>query len=160
MPSESMAATYIQYDDLWQCETLIADAFGTRDLPRMARGKTEKSSDLRRLMAARLKAARLAYMENGAEMARVLGISPQTLNAYERGRNFPDEQFLVRFCNLTGCPTDWILRGRMTATMSADMAARIGHFAPALVPGLERGLAASGEETAGVATWAAADVDA
>lgn len=152
---------YIQYDDTWQCETLIADAMGTRDAPRMARGKTEKSSDLRRLMAARLKAARLAYLENGAEMARALGITPQTLNAYERGRNFPDEHFLVRFCNLTGCPTDWILRGRMSATMSAEMAARIGHFAPDLVSGLDRGLArAEAEGAADAETLAAADVGA
>ncbi len=146
---------HIQYDDAWQCETLIAEAPRMGEAPRMARGKTEKSSDLRRLMAARLKAARLAYMENGAEMARVLGVTPQTLNSYERGRNFPDEQFLVRFCNLTGCPTDWIFRG----LMSAEMAARIGHFAPALVPGLERGLAAA-EGPAGAETSAAASAGA
>ncbi len=150
---------HIQYDDAWQCETLIAEAPRMGEAPRMARGKTEKSSDLRRLMAARLKAARLAYMENGAEMARVLGVTPQTLNSYERGRNFPDEQFLVRFCNLTGCPTDWIFRGLMSAAMSAEMAARIGHFAPALVPGLERGLAAA-EGSAGAETSAAASAGA
>lgn len=85
------------------------------------------------LMAARLKAARLAYEPNGAEAARLLDVTPQVLNAYEKGRNFPDEQFLVRFCDLTRCPVDWIFRGKMRAEMGPEMAARIAVYAPELV---------------------------
>lgn len=95
-----------------------------------------KSSELRMLMARRLRAARLAYMENGAEVARLLDVTPQVLNAYEKGRNFPDEYFMLRFCDLTGCPMDWILRGRMRSEMAAEMAVRIGYFDPDLLRGL------------------------
>lgn len=102
----------------------------------MAQGKKIKSSDLRMLMARRLKAARMAYKENGAEMARDLGVTPQVLNAYEKGRNFPDEYFMLRFCNLTGCPMDWILRGRMRTEMAVEMAVRIGYFDPGLLQGV------------------------
>ena len=102
----------------------------------MARGKKVKSSELRTLMARRLRAARMAYKENAAEMARDLGVTPQVLNAYEKGRNFPDEHFMLRFCNMTGCPMDWILRGKMRAEMTIEMAVRIGYFAPDLLRGL------------------------
>lgn len=105
----------------------------------MARGKKVKSSELRALLARRLRAARMAYKENAAELARDLGVTPQTLNAYEKGRNFPDELFLVRFCDLTGCPMDWLLRGKMRAEMSAEMAVRIGYFDPGLLAGVPPG---------------------
>lgn len=105
-------------------------------LPPMKQGKQIKSSELRMLMARRLKAARMAYKENGAEMARDLGVTPQVLNAYEKGRNFPDEHFMLRFCNLTGCPMDWILRGRMRSEMAVEMAVRIGYFDPGLLQGV------------------------
>ncbi len=99
-------------------------------------GKPPKSSDLQKLMARRLKAARAAYDPVAARVAEELGITPQTLNKYEsdgpNGR-FPDEMFLVKFARLTGCPTDWILLGRITAEMPAAMAARIGASAPELV---------------------------
>ena len=99
-------------------------------------------------MASRLKAARMAFEPNGAEVARLLGVTPQVLNAYEKARNFPDEYFLVQFCELTRCPMDWIFRGKMSSEMSAEMASRIGHFAPELVEGLaaDRQVAALAQE--------------
>lgn len=103
----------------------------------MARGKQPKSSELRAAIATRLKAARFAYNENAAQVARDLGVTPQVLNAYEKARNYPDETFLVRFCDLTGCPSDWILRGRMEAVMPPVMASRIGVHFPELVEGLD-----------------------
>lgn len=93
-----------------------------------SRGKAFKSSDLRFLMAHRLKAARFAYKENASEFARDMGITPQVLNAYEKGRNFPDELFLVNFFEKTGCTADWIFRGKMESELPAAMASRIAHF--------------------------------
>lgn len=113
----------------------------------MSKGKQVKSSELLGLVARRLKAARMAFDENAAAVARELGVSPQVLNSYENGRNYPDEFFLVQFCNLTGCTTDWIIRGKIEVNMPAAMAARIGHFAPDLIPDLLVGLAKAEEET-------------
>lgn len=124
--------------------------------PRTSRGKTHKSDDLRLLMACRLKAARFAYRENASEFAREMGISPQTLNAYERGRNFPDEMFLVNFFEKTGCNADWIFRGEMKAEMSAVMAARIGVYFPTLLK--ERSEAGKQEQAWGSASGLASAV--
>ena len=77
----------------------------------MARGKTSKSAELRHLMAERLKATRIAFNPNAAEVSRALGIHPPTLNAWELGRNFPSEPFIVRFCDIVSCPVDWIYKG-------------------------------------------------
>jgi transcriptional regulator with XRE-family HTH domain len=106
----------------------------------MAAGKQPKSSELRELVSRRLKAARMAYDPNAAAVARALGISPQTLHKYENDKTFPDEMFIVKFCDLTGIPTDFIYRGRFPQEMPAVLAARIGVIDPALVPG-ERGVA-------------------
>lgn len=112
----------------------------------MTKGKGFKSSELRDRIAARLKAARFAYEPNAAQAARDLGVTPQVLNAYEKARNYPDEAFLVRFADLTGCPIDWILRGRMEARMPPAMAARIGVYFPELVEGPALGAAAEQSE--------------
>lgn len=100
----------------------------------MAAGKQPKSSELRALISRRLKAARLAYEPNAAAVARALGISPQTMNKYEQGTIFPDELFLVKFCDLTGVPMDFIFRGRFPQEMPVVLAARIGVMDPDLVP--------------------------
>lgn len=95
--------------------------------------RPHKSSELRDLMAARLKAARMAYSENAAAFAEQVGVSKQTLYKYEVGKSFPDEFFIVKFSQLTGCPPDWLFLGRITADMPATMAARIAVLAPELV---------------------------
>jgi transcriptional regulator with XRE-family HTH domain len=98
-----------------------------------APGKQFKSSELRLLIARRLKAARMAYDEQAAPVARALGVSKQAISGYESGRTYPDELFLVRFNALTGCPLDWIFLGKITAEMPATMAARIAAFDPELL---------------------------
>ncbi len=92
-----------------------------------------KSSELRRQIAERLKAARMAFDTVAAVVARALGVSKQCLNGYESGRTYPDELFLVRFHELTGCPMDWIFLGKITAEMPPAMAARIAVLAPELL---------------------------
>lgn len=104
----------------------------------MARNSV-KSSELKTQIAARLKAARMAYDENGAAVARAIGIERPRLQKYEDGSTYPDEMFVVKFAQLTGCPTDWIYLGRITAEMPATMAARIAVLAPELVSGVSSG---------------------
>jgi transcriptional regulator with XRE-family HTH domain len=98
----------------------------------MARGKTPKSDDLRAIMAVRLQAARRAYHPRSAEVARRLGVHAHTLNSWEKGRNFPNEFFLIRFCDLTGVPVDWLFKGaagieaKMTPELAASLVLRYG----------------------------------
>lgn len=94
-------------------------------------------SDLRSGMARRLRMARVAFKNDRAEVAKLLGIKKKLLDAYEVGRNFPDERTLVVFCDIVGCPLDWIFRGLMTSRMSLEMAARIAALAPDLLDGPE-----------------------
>ncbi len=100
-------------------------------------GKQPKSTDLKQRIAERLRAARTAYDENSSFVARELGVTPQVLNAAEKGRNYPDALMLIRFCLLTGCPTDWIFLGRMESRMPVTMAARVGALFPQLLRGAE-----------------------
>jgi transcriptional regulator with XRE-family HTH domain len=90
-------------------------------------------SDLRLAMARRLRMARTAFKDDRAAVARLLGINKKVLDAYEVGRNFPDERTLVIFSDIVGCPIDWIFRGLMTSRMSLEMAARIAALEPSLL---------------------------
>ena len=99
----------------------------------MAGAKPPKSTELRRWIARRLSAARWAYDENGANVARACGVSKQVMHKYEKGGAFPDELFLVRFSKLTKVPLDWLFKGEITAEMPADLAARIGARDPDLI---------------------------
>jgi transcriptional regulator with XRE-family HTH domain len=96
-------------------------------------GKQPKSSDLKSLMAARFRAARMAYSEDAVSVAEKLGITKQVMSKYENGTTFLDELVIVKFAQLTGCPPDWIFLGRITSEMPATMAVRIGVLAPELV---------------------------
>lgn len=100
----------------------------------MAHIKPPKSSELREAIAARFKAAFNAYGSSQAEMARQLEIDPRQLNGYLRGKNFPDESVIVKFCDLTGCPTDWIYRGLIEAKMPLPTAIHIAMESPDLFP--------------------------
>lgn len=116
--------------------------------PERGRAKREPTPrELRELMARRLRAARRAYNERAAVVARQLGVTPQLLNQYERAITYPSEALLVRFSLLTGCPTDWIFLGRITQEMPPVMAARIGAMDPEL---LDLGPEASEKAAAGI----------
>ena len=45
------------------------------------------------------------------ELARETGIKPTTLNNYETGRRFPNEEKLVNLANALDCTVDELLRG-------------------------------------------------
>lgn len=93
------------------------------------------SSELRVAIAARLKAARIAYDPHltKAALARKCGIAKQTMHDYEAGRTYPSAAFLVCFHELTGCSLDWIFLGKITPSMPPELAQRIGLTAPELI---------------------------
>lgn len=77
-------------------------------------------------------------MENQAEFARALGVDPRTVSRYEKGGRYPDEAFVVAFCDLTGVPADFLYRGLITDDMPATLAARIAVYDPALLEEAEQ----------------------
>ncbi|GBQ99884.1 hypothetical protein AA23498_3582 [Acetobacter nitrogenifigens DSM 23921 = NBRC 105050] len=99
----------------------------------MAHIKAPKSSELKAAIAARFKAAFEAYGMSQANMARALDIDPRQLNGYLRAKNFPDEAIIVRFCDITGCPADWIYRGLLEAKMPMETAIHIAMEYPQLI---------------------------
>ena len=99
----------------------------------MTHRKGPKSSELKDLVAQRFKAAGEAYTSNQAQLARDLGVDPRQLNGYYRGRNYPDEAMLVKFCNLSGCTMDWIYRGIMDTKLPPETAVHIALRYPELV---------------------------
>lgn len=96
-------------------------------------GNQIKSSDLRHMIARRLRAARMAFSDEAKAVADATGISKQTLYKYKKGETYPDELFLVRFCQLTGCPTDFLFLGKITSEMEPALAARIAVTDPELI---------------------------
>jgi len=109
-----------------------------------------KSLDVRFMIARRLRAARIAFDEVALRVAEELGVSASTWNKYETGKRFPSETVMIRFCELTGCPADWIYLGRITAEMPAQMAAQIGMAEPDLIrEGPKAGVRKSGRKRGG-----------
>lgn len=99
----------------------------------MAQGKQPKSVELREQMGRRLLAVRRALNRTQKEIADALEIDPRTLLKYEQGSRYPDEATAVRFCDLTGCTTDFLYRGIIGQEMDTVLAARIAAADPDLV---------------------------
>ena len=82
----------------------------------------------------RLKAARWACWEEPEVAAKTMRIDLRDLLAVEAGADAEIPAVLLnRFCLVTGTPLRWIEAGEM-AGMDPEMSARIGMFAPELVP--------------------------
>jgi transcriptional regulator with XRE-family HTH domain len=62
-------------------------------------------------VAARLKLTREALELDQAEMARMVGTTPQKWNNAETGDNFIGREDAIRLCRATGVTMDWIFRG-------------------------------------------------
>ena len=98
----------------------------------MRTGKQPKSVELRQRLGERLLAARTVYHPNRAAVARALGVDHRVMEKYEKGDRYPDEAFIVRFADLTGCPLDFLYRGLITSEMDPLLAAGIAAAAPHL----------------------------
>jgi transcriptional regulator with XRE-family HTH domain len=65
----------------------------------------------RQQVGRRLKTAIQALGLSQAAVARELAVSPQKLGNWIRGDHYPDEWFVLRFCNRYGVTTDYLYRG-------------------------------------------------
>ena len=91
-----------------------------------------RSSDIKRDVAKRLRAARTIVYDSAAACARILGLPKNTWGNYEAGVRYPDPAHLVRFCDATGFTTDFIYRGRFRG-ISEDVQIRLAAEYPDLV---------------------------
>lgn len=142
MPPELSAAIALHFPD---------EAKAALDGTLTSTAPSQTAAELRAAMARRLRIARTAFsltrpdsqenLRSRSGVAAALGIGRKVMDAYEVGRNFPDEAFLVRFYELTKCPICWIMLGRMSARMPKDLCARIALVAPKLVGGPEEAAA-------------------
>lgn len=87
--------------------------------------KLEKDPAWRRMTGDRLRMSRIALGKTQAELARVLLISPQRWNNYERGARPIDIEFAVRLCERFGLTLDWLYRGVMSG-LPFELAQRLG----------------------------------
>lgn len=64
-----------------------------------------------RAVGKRITHVREALGQRQAEFARLVGISQQALNNYERGRQRPDIEQAMKICERTGATLDWLYFG-------------------------------------------------
>ncbi|MDR6182083.1 helix-turn-helix domain-containing protein [Asaia bogorensis] len=128
-----MGGIYRRYDDEGKRRMLDGLSLCARHNTHMAHVKAPKSTDLKDAVRERLVAAVSAYGISQAELARRLGVSSQQVNGYIKGRNYPDELFIVKFCDLTGCTLDWLYRGLMSSVMPVELAVHIALENPELM---------------------------
>ncbi|WP_336945311.1 helix-turn-helix transcriptional regulator [Asaia sp. HN010] len=128
-----MTEAYRRNDDKSKCRMLYGLTSCVRHNAYMAHVKAPKSTDLKDAVRERLVAAVSAYGISQADLARRLGVSSQQVNGYIKGRNYPDELFIVRFCDLTGCTLDWLYRGLMSSAMPVELAVHIALENPRLM---------------------------
>lgn len=75
----------------------------------------------------RLRLTREARGMNQAVLAKVLHVSPQKWNTYERGVAMIQPPLLAQFCALTGSTSDWIYLESM-ATLPMALAQKINEL--------------------------------
>lgn len=87
--------------------------------------KIEKNGRWQRMVGSRLQMTRIALGKTQAELARVLLISPQRWNNYERGARPIDIEFAIRLCERFSITLDWLYRGQMGG-LPYELAQRLG----------------------------------
>ena len=73
----------------------------------------------------RLRTALQALNLKQADLSREFGDSPQKINNWLRGDNYPDEWFLYRFCSRYGVSTDYLYRGVVTGVSVPALASAL-----------------------------------
>jgi len=85
-------------------------------------------------LAARFAAAIVAlYGDDLAKAAKDTGISTRELQAISSGTKSLSYANMIRFCDATGCPADWLLLGRVTAALPQWAMIRLLTLFPDLV---------------------------
>lgn len=86
--------------------------------------KVVKNTRWQRMVGSRLQTTRIALGKTQADLARVLLISPQRWNNYERGARPIDIEFAIRLCERFGVTLDWLYRG-IVAGLPFELAQRV-----------------------------------
>lgn len=67
--------------------------------------------DVKQQIGLRLEAALAGLEINQTEVADYLGVSPNRINQYIRGKRFTDVVLMTKICERYGVTLDWIYRG-------------------------------------------------
>lgn len=43
------------------------------------------------------------------ELAKMVGVSPSAVSLWERGKNYPNQNILIKICDIFNCSVDYIL---------------------------------------------------
>lgn len=70
------------------------------------------------MVAERIKSLREQQNKTQAELAKILGITRSSVNAWELGISVPSTQYVVELANIFEVSTDYILGVKNTATIS------------------------------------------
>lgn len=70
------------------------------------------------MVAERIKSLREQQNRTQAELAKILGITRSSVNAWEMGISVPSTQYVVELANIFEVSTDYILGVKSTATLS------------------------------------------
>ena len=70
------------------------------------------------MVAERIKSLREQQNKTQAELAKILGITRSSVNAWEMGISVPSTQYVVELANIFEVSTDYILGVKSTATLS------------------------------------------
>ena len=70
------------------------------------------------MVAERIKSLREQQNKTQAELAKILGITRSSVNAWEMGISVPSTQYVVELANIFEVSTDYILGVTNTATVS------------------------------------------
>lgn len=70
------------------------------------------------MVAERIKSLREQQNKTQAELAKILGITRSSVNAWEMGVSVPSTQYVVELANIFEVSTDYILGVKNSATIS------------------------------------------
>ncbi len=70
------------------------------------------------MVAERIKSLREQQNKTQAELAKILGITRSSVNAWEMGISVPSTQYVVELANIFEVSTDYILGVKNSATIS------------------------------------------
>lgn len=104
----------------------------------------------KKLIAEGMAELRKAKALSQKEVAAIVGISQATYSAYERGRNEPPVEILVRLSHLYQVPIDIIVQKDRTYRTSGDVARQMVEYKEQLAE-LERQMAEGGQNTPAIA---------
>lgn len=103
-----------------------------------------RSPSVKQVVGQRLRTLRAAMNLQQQELARILGVSQQTLSGWETGRDTVDPLALARFATQYSIGVNWVWLGTLN-DLPAELAAEIRRRRPDLVAGAQLDAASAAE---------------